>query len=370
MRPNNQRGQMAIFIALFFQVLFVFFAMAINIGMVVHDKINLQNAVDLAAYYGAQRQAELLNQIAHINYQMRQNYKLLVWRFRVLGTIGLDAHPLNPRSRASLGGETDGEATIVPSICVTSIFWSEYETLDSNSSICRVANLNIPNIPSLGGGGGGVVPGFNELGNFVEVTREQFSRQCNEAGVFNWLFTARMLAHYRIDGAARKRMIFNLANNLSQPGENMQDIRGDSVKAGIDATLRNNLTESNLAGLGQIRFFNSMGQGQCSDRNFWLPEIRINPVIRYTDLNGTNISSCRGSAIPNRNGIGGRPAINGVDSLPSGLQVPELAAKYLAPNQILVDHWSGEPTDDLHSSLGFEKNPWCMTYSGCRPQPR
>ena len=48
---------MAIFIALFFQVLFVFFAMAINVGLVVHDKINLQSAADFAAYYGAARQA-------------------------------------------------------------------------------------------------------------------------------------------------------------------------------------------------------------------------------------------------------------------------------------------------------------------------
>ena len=56
---------MAIFVALIFQVLFVFFAMAINIGLVVHDKINLQNSVDLAAYYAASKQAEVLNVIAH-----------------------------------------------------------------------------------------------------------------------------------------------------------------------------------------------------------------------------------------------------------------------------------------------------------------
>ena len=41
-KRKGQSGQMAIFVALIFQVLFVFFAMAINIGLVVHDKINLQ----------------------------------------------------------------------------------------------------------------------------------------------------------------------------------------------------------------------------------------------------------------------------------------------------------------------------------------
>ena len=37
---------MAIFVALIFQVLFVLFAMAINVALIVHDKINLQNSVD------------------------------------------------------------------------------------------------------------------------------------------------------------------------------------------------------------------------------------------------------------------------------------------------------------------------------------
>src|SRR5437764_657897 len=87
-RLRNESGQMTIFIALIFQVLFVFFAMVINISLLVHDKINLQNSVDLGAYYAAERQAEILNEIAHINYQIRQDYKLLTWRYRVLGTLG------------------------------------------------------------------------------------------------------------------------------------------------------------------------------------------------------------------------------------------------------------------------------------------
>ena len=57
---------MAILVALIFQVLFVFFAMIVNVGLVVHDKIALQNAVDLGAYYGAMKQAEVLNQIGHL----------------------------------------------------------------------------------------------------------------------------------------------------------------------------------------------------------------------------------------------------------------------------------------------------------------
>ena len=85
---KNVKGQMAIFFVLIFQVLFILFAITLNLAFVIHDKINLQNSVDLAAYYGAKKQAEVLNTLAHINYQMRQNYKLLAWRYRILGTLG------------------------------------------------------------------------------------------------------------------------------------------------------------------------------------------------------------------------------------------------------------------------------------------
>src|ERR1700722_2583132 len=84
----SQRGQAAIFVALMFNVLFVFFAMSINVALVVHDKINLQNSVDMAAYYAAAKQSEILNVIAHENYIIRQAWKLLAWRYRVLGTMG------------------------------------------------------------------------------------------------------------------------------------------------------------------------------------------------------------------------------------------------------------------------------------------
>src|ERR1035437_6044891 len=93
---RNQRGQAAILVALMFNVLFVFFAMTINVALVVHDKINLQNSADLAAYYAAAKQAEILDVIAHENYMIRQAWKLLSWRYRVLGTMGLYRAPSPP----------------------------------------------------------------------------------------------------------------------------------------------------------------------------------------------------------------------------------------------------------------------------------
>src|ERR1700734_2488428 len=87
-RSNKEQGQVALFIALIFQVLFVFFAMMINIGLLVHHKINLQNSVDLAAYYAASKQAETMNLIAHVNYQIHQSWKLLNFRYNNLGNYG------------------------------------------------------------------------------------------------------------------------------------------------------------------------------------------------------------------------------------------------------------------------------------------
>ena len=84
----NEKGQVSFFIALTFQILFIFFAMVVNVGLLVHHKINLQNSVDMAAYYGASKQAEVMNAIAHINYQMRQSFKLLTWRYRMVGSSG------------------------------------------------------------------------------------------------------------------------------------------------------------------------------------------------------------------------------------------------------------------------------------------
>ena len=96
----NEKGQVAIFVALIFQLLFLFFAMIINVGLLIHHKINLQNSVDLAAYYGAMKQGETLNAIGHINYQIRQSWKLLTWRYRELGTAGnfSRAHPFDKSS--------------------------------------------------------------------------------------------------------------------------------------------------------------------------------------------------------------------------------------------------------------------------------
>ncbi len=68
-------------------------AFVINIGMLVHSKIQLQNAADLAAYAGAATQARHMTQISHLNYQMRQAYKKFLYRYYVLGNLAQKCFP-------------------------------------------------------------------------------------------------------------------------------------------------------------------------------------------------------------------------------------------------------------------------------------
>jgi hypothetical protein len=73
------KGQVLILMALLMTTLIIFFGMVVNIGHLVQAKINLQNAVDLAAMAGASWQARYLNHLALINYRMRQNYKFVLF---------------------------------------------------------------------------------------------------------------------------------------------------------------------------------------------------------------------------------------------------------------------------------------------------
>ena len=64
-------------------------ALVINVGLFVKAKINLQNAVDAAAFSGAAVQARQLSSISYINWEMRNTYKEWMFKYYVLGNSGL-----------------------------------------------------------------------------------------------------------------------------------------------------------------------------------------------------------------------------------------------------------------------------------------
>jgi hypothetical protein len=345
----NERGQTAIFVAMIFQVLFVLFAMSINVGLVVHDKINLQNSVDLAAYYAAQKQAEILNAIGHSNYQIRQSWKLLAWRYRVLGTMGKDEHPV----RKNITSDTLYPDTERPTTCVT--YYPIWKGVAQGENLCRQSLINIPPLPNVPV----IAPflGINAVISALSISLiNQYNGQCRRHGAYNWWFAASSMMAFRIDQSHRKRSIFGLAQNLS--GGNPQDfldINGNSVFAGVAKTLDKNLTFANKTSPGgvQIHLFNSLHNVR---REEWLPEIQTIPTIIYTDVD--NSSGCESKAVL-------------VESLPQIAEARNYALNVLGGNEILPWVQSEPPTTHImHMSMGVEKNPWFMAYVGVMAETR
>jgi len=350
----NQRGQAAIFVALIFNVLFVFFAMSINVALVVHDKINLQNSADMAAYYAASKQAEMLNAIAHQNYQIRQSYKLLAWRYRVLGTMGLYQEAPNPvwLNDISDAAFSQGER---PSLCVT--YKPTWIEVPDNENLCNRPNLRIPPLPEVR-----VIAGFLGINHGIAALsrqlRLQFDIQCQRLGAYNWWFAMSILHAYRLDQRNRKQVIYALAKNLSggQNGD-FRDLDGSSVLAGARQTFLKNLTfanrESFEKGGGEFTLLNSL---EGIDPKEWLPEVQITPTLIYTDVNnepGCNASPQPISNLPERPGA--RDVLN--QPFPQGLQASALIPWRVV--DLLQD-------SDFQFSIGVEKNPWYMPYVGVK----
>lgn len=373
---KNRKGQVALFIALAFQILFLFFAMVINVGLLVHHKVNLQNSVDLAAYYGAMKQAENLNAIGHINYQIRQSWKLLAWRYRMLGTAGeFEAHPY---LKEGPGRKTVNESLaiedffhtnqnyknwqIAPPFCISYMPFKEVPTGENTCKYVANATSTIlwqapPFISNLSGITGSVINLSNTLRNLA-VDR------CRAMGTINFLMLANFVVAFNYDQRDRMEFIAALSRATSLSEDNFYDLDGQSVRVGIEKTLLNNLTAANreslmTEGSGSYKVFNSLGSADCNAQGLaegqpakWLQTIRIIPGFKYVD------NQCD----PNNLAPVIRPLTNRTQDLPmyrdqvgQEQNVNELA-QYLGIRQNL--------NDNFNFSIGVEKNPWCMAYTG------
>lgn len=349
---RNEKGQAAIFVALMFNVLFVFFAMAINVALVVHDKINLQNSVDLATYYAAERQAEMLNAIAHQNYAIRQSWKLLTWRYRVLGTMGLDRDPKHP----VWTGETSDtlySGAIRPVVCVT--YKPTWIEVVRNENLCNRPNLRIPPLPQVQ-----VIAGFlpinASLAALSSYLSNKFDQACEKHGAYNWWWSTSVLHAFRIDQRNRKQVIKQLAMNLKGANGDFLDLDGNSVLEGAKKTFLKNLTHSNRERFsGQLEMFNSMSG---IDPDKWLSEVKISPTLLYTDV--TKEAGCNASAQPISNLPARDEAKNFLlKAFPAGLGAAELVP--WKEDRFLAD-------SDYQFSMGVEKNPWYMVYVGIKAE--
>jgi Putative Flp pilus-assembly TadE/G-like len=356
-KQNHQSGQMAIFVALIFQVLFLFFAMAINIGLVVHDKINLQNAVDLSAYYAAQRQAEMLNVIAHTNYQVRQSFKLLNWRYYVLGLMGYD----QPKHPAQGGTNLRSETTIypplvispttpgAPALCVT--YQPVWQNVSSDNA-CKDSGFSYPNVEEPK-----VIAPFNPINilfaAFARETQNQIAQGCTAYAGDNWFFGALIFNSFFEDQLTRKFLIRDLSANLTKKAEDMIDLDGDSVLEGARKTFAKNLTATNhgpdAAPTYEFEMINSLA-GVRYDQLF--TEMDVFFSLYYQDLEGTS-SSCNAN-------------IKDISVKPSDAAWNQLAARQgpggaAILNQLLQQVQAAlsiSASSNQRLSIGVEKNPW------------
>ncbi len=365
----NEKGQVAIFVALIFQLLFLFFAMIVNVGLLVHHKINLQNSVDLAAYYGAMKQGETLNAIGHINYQIRQSWKLLSWRYRQLGSAGnfSPAHPfVKPEADICQQPNCSTESILpdkiyqafyeTPPFCITYV---PFRPMPQGENTCKSAhnNFTIPifSVPKIYAP---FIGASSVLNSMAKAFLNSMNTQCSAFGPLNYIMLARFVATFSMDQADKKLLMRHLALGLSENKSDFVDIDGESGKEGMLETLERNMTGPNREGFNRnsdVEIFNALGSDDCNASGLdtysppkWLSEVKIYPGFIYTDTSCDNqkkISTVN------------RP----LDQLPRHTNDnPAYAAaiKYLSP------YVSAYPSAPYNYSLGYEKNPWCMAYVG------
>ena len=374
------RGQVAIFAALIFQVLFVFFAMVVNVGLVVHHKINLQNSVDLAAYYGAMKQAEVMNAVAHVNYQIRQSWKLMVFHYRGLGMMG------NKKPDAPFNAETGvmgANGTIDQAYSCPATFCSNFNTwahMDPDEHYCRGVcdgqKITIPGQPFASSLLGGLLqaslPGITAAVDALSATaRSNVVQRCKQAAAWNWVVLGRFIFSYKNDVQNRKRVLNKLANSISSSTDDLLDIDGNSVKTGVLQTLWKNMTYQNQASIdpktgtgdGTFSMYNSLGAEGCNGTKDddgippkWLSEIFVKPLYGFLDANCDIIGEAV-EFLPKVINVAGDAG------LPHHKELVDPAILNFL-QQYINDPLSIDSAEAhlWHSTVGYEKNPWCTAY--------
>ena len=167
-------------------------AFIINVGLFVKAKINLQNATDAAAFSGAATQARQLTNIAYMNWELHNTYKEWMFKYYVLGQMGLFPYGLSDSNIGGTGSinytvPTPGVAGLgsdpkfnnfdrynIPSICIHN---------NTSHNICQIyAVPGIPRFPALG------VAGISEIHEaFVNTLTAKKAEDCSRRSTLNYL---------------------------------------------------------------------------------------------------------------------------------------------------------------------------------------
>lgn len=144
---QGHRGQLSIFLGISLLVVVTLMGFIVNVGLFVKAKINLQNSVDAAAYAGAAVQARQLTNIGYLNWEMRNNYKEWMYKYYVLGQLGLPSlrtqaddqkthFRLRPFNTASGVNPDAFDRYNLPTVCIH---------FGSESNVCEI--YQVPGLP-------------------------------------------------------------------------------------------------------------------------------------------------------------------------------------------------------------------------------
>lgn len=384
---QNQKGQVAIFVALIFQVIFVMFALLINVGLLVHHKINLQHSTDIAAYYGAMKQAESLNAIAHINFQIRQAWKLLAWRYRIMGTFGIirsgaadqQIYPFNAAATPSPYKYNGPDATQcaspagasiqdLPYLCPGHAGLKDWPAQTENHCQMSCSNFNVArDIKHISSVGGQSIFGESfgvTLDASIDNVNKNLTDLCLNLSKFSVEMIAKFLMSYIHEVRPRKLTIDMLAKNLSGAADQMVDLDGNKILDGTKKTLENNLTEANLTGMKgnaqAIVTFNSIDQGNggvCKyDKGDGLKN-NSTEFLKRIEFKLINYFIAHCGATPGSSNIYNMKPVFESSSLN-----PVVTSGPAAVSSDIKDILESFLTDQNMHTIGYEKNPNCSVY--------
>lgn len=279
--------------ALMSTTLIVLFGMVVGIGHLVQAKLNLQNAVDMAAMSGASWQARYLNEIALINYRMRQNYKFTLYDLYVtqsrfnLGVKRQIQGPVGTFDRIDGTRPGFGICQQARGYCGKASILENPECFSPTTDMCQNVDLTIRTIP-------GIVPSpvvdlnpillaTNALVGELAATARRY---CNAAAGQN-----RAYFNYttkRLDDQERFQMTqivavlkdFNAAFSKSSDGA-LGNGRADQA---IQQTFLGNLITANSFGNPTIEYLNDP-----ATRTFDLPSSEL--INLDTSIFGTALTT-------------------------------------------------------------------------------
>ena len=138
-RPSKkdfrEAGQVSLFLGIVVVVVISFLAFIINVGLFVKAKINLQNAVDAAAFAGASVQARQLTNVSYLNWELRNTFKEWMFKYYVLGQKGIEQ---TERNNITNSAQNQGNMNFR-----LKSFWRRGETGFSDNIFDR---FNVPSI--------------------------------------------------------------------------------------------------------------------------------------------------------------------------------------------------------------------------------